>query len=76
MRQFDPDRFSTLKTVGHREDETSLATQRTMPSASLVMDVEDGEALGESAQTVEELEHFPLNEATELRSASRAAGLG
>jgi hypothetical protein len=39
------------------------------------MDVEDGEALGESAQTVEELERFPLNEAIESRSASRAAGL-
>jgi hypothetical protein len=46
-----------------------------MLSASLVTAVEGGEALGENAPTVEELEHFPPNEATESRSAGHAADL-
>lgn len=70
-----PDCLSTLKLVGPRENEQSVATQRTMLSASLVTAVEGGEALGENAPTVEELEHFPPNEATESRSAGHAADL-
>jgi hypothetical protein len=53
-----------------------MTIQRTMLFASLVMDVEDGEALGETAPTVEELEHFRPEAAIELGSASHAADLG
>jgi hypothetical protein len=43
--------------------------------ASLVMDMEDGEAMGENVPTVEELEHFRPEAAIESGSAGHAAGL-
>jgi hypothetical protein len=43
--------------------------------ASPVMGVEDGEALGETAPTVEELEHFRPEAAIESGNAGHAAGL-
>jgi hypothetical protein len=43
--------------------------------ASPVMDVEDGEALGETPPTVEELEHFRPKAVIELGSAGYAADL-
>jgi hypothetical protein len=51
--------FSILESAVRRSTrKTSLTTRWLMLFASLVMDVEDDEALGETASTVEELEHF------------------
>jgi hypothetical protein len=71
--------FSILgPTVRRGTRKTSLTTRWTMLSASLVMDVEDDEALGETAPTVEELERFQPNAvvaARQFRSAGHAMGL-
>jgi hypothetical protein len=46
-----------------------------MFSVSLVMDVEDGKELGETAPIVEELEPFQQEAATDSRSARHATDL-
>ncbi len=52
-----------------------MMIQWMMFFVSLAMDVEDGEARGETAPTVEELEHFRPEAVIDSRSASRATGL-
>ena len=51
-------------------------TQRMTFSVSLVMDVEDGEELGETALIVEELEPFQQEAAKDSRNARHATGQG
>jgi hypothetical protein len=53
----------------------SVMTQRMMFSVSLVMDVEDGGELGETALIVEELEPFQQEAAIGSRSASHVTDL-